>query len=229
MAPNRRNYYRLLHVQADAPPDVIKAAYRALIRVHHPDAGGDALIATLLNEAYGVLSDGSRRAAYDAKRPLRPVRTAGEASRTARGTAADRVPYGCAFCRLALPTIVRPETRCTRCQSPLAAARRDGSTAKSAERRGLPRVTKSDWGTMRIGWPGEPIDVRMRDLSLDGISIYSGNPLAVGTTVRIVADAADVVADLVSCRRFAKVFTLHARLVAAIFAAETGGFVSTMA
>ena len=229
MAPNRRNYYRLLHVQADAPPAVVKAAYRALIRVHHPDAGGDHLLATMLNEAYAVLSDESRRSSYDAKRALRPGRTAGEASRTSRDGAADVVRHCCAFCRLALPTIVRTETRCLRCRAPLASARRDESTRKLAERRGLPRVSKSDWGTLRTSWPGEPTDVRMRDLSLDGISIYSGNPLVVGTTLRIVAEAADVVADLVSCRRVAKVFTLHARLVTAIFASSTGGFVSTRA
>jgi len=227
MATNRRNYYRVLHVQADAPPEVIKASYRALIGVHHPDHGGDHQVATLLNEAYAVLSSESRRSAYDAKRAVRPARRTGD-PRGSHGATADIVRHSCAFCRLARPGVVRRETRCTRCHAPLAAARPSSKTSAATERRGLPRVSKSDWGLLHTSWPGEPIDVRMRDLSLDGISLYTGNPLPNGTTVRIVADVADVVADVVSCRRVDKVFTLHAQLVTAIFT-TTGGFVSTMA
>ena len=52
MASNRRNYYRLLHVQPDAPPEVIRASYRALMALHHPDVGGDHATAALINEAY---------------------------------------------------------------------------------------------------------------------------------------------------------------------------------
>jgi hypothetical protein len=33
----------------------------------------------------------------------------------------------------------------------------------------------------------------------------------------------------VSCRRVGKVFTLHARLITALFSVPTGGFVSTSA
>ena len=35
---NRRNYYRLLHVQPDAPTEVIKSSYRTLMRTlkRHP-------------------------------------------------------------------------------------------------------------------------------------------------------------------------------------------------
>ncbi|MBC8089334.1 MAG: J domain-containing protein [Phycisphaerae bacterium] len=232
MAANRRNYYRLLHVQPDAPADVIKAAFRALIRVHHPDTGGDHLVATLLNEAYGVLCNESKRAAYDAKHAVRPARARRDATRDVQhgaGAGAGVRGRGCAFCHFALPTIVRGGTRCLRCQGPLAPAVGAGDVSKSAERRGLPRVNKSDWGTMQVCWPCEPIDVRMRDLSLVGISIYSGNAVPVGTTLRIVAAAVDVVADLVSCRRVDKVFTIHARLVTAIFASPTGGFVSMAA
>ncbi len=229
MAPNRRNYYRVLHVQADAPPEVIKASYRALIGVHHPDHGGDHQVASLLNEAYAVLSHDSRRQAYDAKRAIRPNRQTGANPQGSAGGAADIVRHSCAFCRSPRPAVVRRDTRCTRCHAPLASALAGKKTGAAAERRGLPRVSKSDWGLLHISWPGEPIDVRMRDLSLDGISLYTGNPLPNGTTVRIVADVADVVADVVSCRRVDKIFTLHAQLVTAIFTTPTGGFVSTSA
>jgi len=33
--------YRALHLLPSAPPELVAAAYRALARRHHPDAGGD--------------------------------------------------------------------------------------------------------------------------------------------------------------------------------------------
>lgn len=222
MATNRRNYYRLLHVQADAPAEVIKAAYRALMAVHHPDVGGNHAVASLLNEAYSVLSDSERRATYDLRRAERPG---------AKGRAASTPPpkRGCLVCGLALPPVVRVETRCSRCQAPLCAVRRLDDPAIRAERRTMPRVSKSDWGLLHIGWPSEIVDIRMRDLSLDGISVYCGQPLPVGRAVRIVGESLDVVATIVSIRKVAKVHTLHARLVTALFSSPVGGFVSRSA
>ena len=64
---NRRNYYRILHVQPDAPRAIIKASYRTQMQKLklHPDLGGDEWNASILNEAYATLSNNARRAAYD--------------------------------------------------------------------------------------------------------------------------------------------------------------------
>lgn len=43
----------------------IKAAYRALVKRHHPDAGGDDQRILALNAAWEVLGDGERRRRYD--------------------------------------------------------------------------------------------------------------------------------------------------------------------
>ena len=66
-AINRRNHYRVLHVQPDAPPEVIRSTYRTLMQKLklHPDLGGDHWTAVHVNAAYAVLSDPVRRAAYD--------------------------------------------------------------------------------------------------------------------------------------------------------------------
>ena len=60
------NHYDVLGVSTTAPVAVIRAAHRALMRDHHPDAGGtnDAM-AKSLNEALRVLADSGLRAAYD--------------------------------------------------------------------------------------------------------------------------------------------------------------------
>ncbi|MBX2837590.1 MAG: hypothetical protein KTR35_12090 [Gammaproteobacteria bacterium] len=64
---NKRNYYRLLYVQMDAPPSVINSSYKAMMQKLrlHPDLGGDDWNATLLNEARDVLMNPKRRSEYD--------------------------------------------------------------------------------------------------------------------------------------------------------------------
>ncbi len=66
---NRRNYYRILHVQPDAPVELIKSSYRTLMHKlkHHPDLGGDHDTAVIINEAYHTLTNAKKRQAYDAK------------------------------------------------------------------------------------------------------------------------------------------------------------------
>ena len=67
MKKNRRNYYRILHVQPDAPVEIIKSSYRTLMQKlkAHPDLGGDEWNAALINEACAVIIDPEKRAAYD--------------------------------------------------------------------------------------------------------------------------------------------------------------------
>lgn len=64
-----RTHYDNLKVSRDAPPEVIRAAYRSLVAKHHPDRNrGNAKatkIMVLLNEAYEVLSDPEKRANHD--------------------------------------------------------------------------------------------------------------------------------------------------------------------
>jgi hypothetical protein len=63
------NHYEILEVHAKASPEVIKAAYKSLMQHYHPDRNpGDAQAAqraTLIRQAYEVLSDPERRTAYD--------------------------------------------------------------------------------------------------------------------------------------------------------------------
>lgn len=60
--------YEVLQVHPRAEPDVIRAAYRILARKYHPDHGGDPRRMIELNDAWDVLGDPARRAAYDATR-----------------------------------------------------------------------------------------------------------------------------------------------------------------
>ena len=59
--------YEVLQVHRRAELDVIRAAYRALARKHHPDFGGDGARMVAINDAWRVLSDHDARTAYDAQ------------------------------------------------------------------------------------------------------------------------------------------------------------------
>lgn len=67
--PPGTDHYEVLHVARHASPPVIEAAYRALARKHHPDAGTepDERRMMQLTWAYAVLSDPARRARHDAE------------------------------------------------------------------------------------------------------------------------------------------------------------------
>lgn len=62
-------HYDNLKVSRDAPPEVIRAAYKSLSQKYHPDRHADGeeanRIMRLLNVAYDVLSDPARRAEHD--------------------------------------------------------------------------------------------------------------------------------------------------------------------
>lgn len=63
------DYYAILEVPSTATLAQIKQAYRRLARLHHPDLNRqiqDTFIKQL-NEAYNVLSDAEKRAAYNAQ------------------------------------------------------------------------------------------------------------------------------------------------------------------
>jgi curved DNA-binding protein CbpA len=63
------DYYKILQVDPAAHADVIRAAYRVLARLYHPDMdGGSSEQMIALNNAWAVISDASMRAAYDKSR-----------------------------------------------------------------------------------------------------------------------------------------------------------------
>lgn len=91
-----RTHYQTLKVAEDAPPEVIKAAYRALSQQHHPDSNPDgqqeeALRAMqAINTAYEALIDPEGRAAYDES--LRQELAAGASGAGGTQTGGSLVP-----------------------------------------------------------------------------------------------------------------------------------------
>lgn len=66
-----KNYYKILQVDKDASPEVIKVAYKLLVKKYHPDLkeGEEKKQAEekikVINDAYDILSDSTKRAEFD--------------------------------------------------------------------------------------------------------------------------------------------------------------------
>jgi molecular chaperone DnaJ len=64
-----RDYYEVLEVSRDCSDAELKSAFRKAAMVHHPDRNGGCVDAEArfkeVNEAYSILSDPNKRAAYD--------------------------------------------------------------------------------------------------------------------------------------------------------------------
>jgi hypothetical protein len=88
-----RTHYDNLNVSENAPEEVIRAAYKALALRFHPDRNNGSAesrrVMQILNEAYEVLSDSTKRREYD--RLLVAVRAQG-AARSQAATQPDSFP-----------------------------------------------------------------------------------------------------------------------------------------
>lgn len=232
MAVNRRNYYRILHVQPEAPEPVITASYRTMmskLRLH-PDLGGDTANAALINEAYAVLRDPQKRARYDAERRRKPG--ARQAAQSGRAGAYNRAAAtsACPFCGVEAPSKAGAIMRCGRCGSPLAAppARPTGKKELFG-RRALPRMARTDALTLVPAWQSRAREAQLRDLSYSGISVIADLRIEPEQVIRIVGHAFDVLATVVNCRGDGRNVEIHAALLHAIFGNSTGTVVSVKA
>jgi hypothetical protein len=120
----------------------------------------------------------------------------------------------CVFCHNTVPT---DTVRCPRCQAPLArvapVARPNHTPASPDERRRLRRIDRADWGRLYLSPADDGIDIRLRDLSLDGVSLYIGQPLTVGQRLRVTAARFDAVLDIVGCWSRANIWVASGRFV----------------
>ena len=175
---NRRNYYRILQVQPDAPTEIIRASYRTMMRElkRHPDLGGSTPEAAVLNEAYETLNDPQRRAAYDEK--LFSAFTK-QARSQARPPAA---PVLCPVCKRALTRKPEPGEVCRTCLTPLPA---EESSDPVQSKRAQERTRSSEAVKFYSAWPGKPAQGRMIDFSPKGMRFICGEKLAPKSVLKI--------------------------------------------
>lgn len=238
MAEERRNLYRILHVQPEAPLEVIRASYRTLMSTMraHPDLGGDPDAAARINAAYAVLTDPARRKAYDAQlaraRPraaTAPPAAAAKPEVVERGDpAAWLADRCCPFCRSPMPGAVQADTRCGHCDSPLF-RRPLIDRGELFGRRRSPRNARPMPATLRLAGQVGDVSARLRDLSLSGLCVASPLRAAERSPLRVITAQFDAVAVVVGCRRSADGWLLHGELLTLQLLRQQGVFVSAKA
>jgi len=188
---NRRNYYRILQVQPDAPQALITASYRTLMQKlkYHPDLGGDHWNAALVNEAYYVLSNPQRRREYDEALGDKLFNFQRDAAPTpgggTQGSLRPSAPAGeiaCLFCRTSNPD--RPDNPfCAECNSPLQPVGLDKIYPEL--RRAISRVELQDNIQYYTDWPQNPKIAHLCNVSPTGVAMRVAEQLPQDELIKI--------------------------------------------
>ncbi len=223
---NRRNFYRILHVQPEAPLEVIKASYRSLMTKlkAHPDLGGNHESAVLINKAYAILSDPQRRRQYD--EILRTSKNSGYPQQASAKTKGSH--HRCLFCGAAQ---LQMNAYCATCASPLSPAKPipNDRLGELFGRRAAPRIAKS--GTLIIypTWPHAGYPARLRDLSPSGISLITEYGARTGQILKFDSNNLNGVARIVSVKANGATFSVHAAFLTVDFVIKAGVFIAEKA
>lgn len=225
---NRRNYYRLLQVQPDAPLEVIRASYRTLMRElkQHPDLGGKSSQAALLNEAYRTLAHPLLRKEYDQKLFLRYTKQTLASQGFRRSPSPQPL---CPFCKSLLNEKNRPGPVCLVCQSPLGPE--EGAAVQ--DRRAFARVNRRAPIYYWSLWPQEPQEAKMIDISPKGMRLLCGREINPGAVLKISGPgfkAAAIVKDTRPEKAGGtKLYAVGVSFLAVHFDNPRGSFLSTVA
>ncbi len=250
------DYYQVLHVNPDAPLEIIKASYRALMQSlkHHPDLGGDQDSAALINEAYATLSKQESRQAYDRLRTKQAQRyssaerepqlasaansthstTSTESARSS-SLQAYKAPLRlisasrCPFCRAPNNSDggVTQNANCAQCLSPLTTKDRQIST--QAGLRAIERMPKEQDIEIYTQWPGSVLYGRTLDVSLNGMLFQTRAELNLQQVIKITCSLCDATARVAHVGGTSTVAKIGVEFVTLRFTQPRGSFVSTRA
>jgi hypothetical protein len=158
MSADPRGYYRTLGVPVTATQEQIKQAFRALAKALHPDLnrGQDTTQAfQAVNEAYGVLSDPSQRAAYDQTGSPQTTARSGGGTAASRPEPAYQVePYTCVDCGCVSPKL--RHILYTQVVSYLIGSHKTNIWGVFCEECATKRLTKASLITGAFGWLSVP-------------------------------------------------------------------------
>jgi len=231
----RKNYYEVLHVQFDAPAEIIKASYRALMQ-HlngHPDRGGDSDKAALINRAYATLSNATKRANYDRECALQADITGlTEMARDFAAMSTEQQEVGqCPFCsaRHHYRPQVPPEARCSNCRSPLYPAERH-QIDQSGQRK-IDRIGKRSKLIFYTRWPQLRAHNGITDnISTQGMMFVAPFDVTVGSVLKLRCTQFETIAKVANCREEGKLLQpewhIGVEFLTILFRSQRGIFVT---
>ncbi len=222
---NRRNYYRVLHVQPDAPKEIIRSSYRTMMQRMrmHPDLGGDDNNAAIINEAYATLTNPRHRSVYDESRQSKESTAAYRKSAFRTSVQQDK----CAFCRFSYEREedTPADTLCVNCQSPLFMTRQ--APVDECDRRSNPRMPNSQSLSFRTRWPqNEAYSGHADDISLLGMKFITAKDLDLGQVVKIDSQILTAVARVMRSERQGSKWGVGVQFLSLHFVQSQGSFVT---
>ena len=216
---NRRNYYRVLQSQRDAPLAILQASHRALRAENPADAD-------LFDEALTLVSDPNLRESYD-----RLLEVCSHLEALARMRIEPRstpryeplIRSFCAFCKSPHACSQEEEAaaRCVECQSPLFPP---PSQLLGLARRAVTRVSRDDPVTLHLDWPSSGFQGRLGDLSPTGMSCETEARLDPNDVVKVAASGFDAVGAVAHARRDGRKTTVGMRFLTVGFSRDRGNF-----
>lgn len=224
---NRRNYYRILQVQPDAPVEIIRASYCTLMRElkNHPDLGGSTFEASLLNEAYETLSNPQNRAEYDKK--IQANRFKRAAADTKPSPEQPKTAH-CPFCKTRLTPAAQAGKNCPVCKIPLPSSQPLEISGES--RRTIARMKRNDRIVYSSAWPEVRKEATMIDLSPKGMRFRCSEKLQPGTVLKISAPLLKACAHVTNQRMEHEEedlsYTVGVSFITVIFEETRGAFFS---
>ena len=230
-----RTFYDVLHVSRDAPVEIIRSSYRTLMQrlKKHPDLGGDAATAALINEAYAVLTKAERRAEYDAL--LNAAPQVGGHPENQPSRTPDRLsdPFReCVFCKTPhnRRRDIDVDANCVVCASPLCPA--ENPRLESIGKRTISRISKRQGIMFYTHWPQSQGFVGCsEDVSLSGMRFLTNENLGEGQYIKIVSGVIEAIGDVIHCSKIKSRGGSYRRMVGVSFVTvrfvrSVGAFVS---
>lgn len=202
------DHYQVLHVNRDAPREIIRGCYRTLMQQlkNHPDLGGDKATAARINEAYAVLGNVERRAEYDAQ--LAAIAQQGQGvpeepsePQPAATNHRSLDPFReCIFCEAPHDhgKVIESDAECQTCGSPLAIA--ENRRIEPDGQRAIARLDRKQNITFYSHWPqANGFAGCTEDISLNGLRFVTREDLSKGQRIKIVCEAFEAVATVTHC------------------------------
>lgn len=198
------SFYEILQIGRDADATCVRRAYRHLMQQagNHPDRGGDAATAALINKAYAVLIDVDKRADYDARLDVMLHISRGFSTRPGNEATTKVLDptRECVFCEQPhdFGRTSDMDLGCDRCNSPLATT--DNLRIEPADQRAMARLGRQLDLTFFTHWQqAAGFGAITEDISLNGLRMVSRREIQPGQRIRLVSNVIEAVGNVSHC------------------------------
>jgi curved DNA-binding protein CbpA len=225
---NRRNYYRILQVQPDAPFEIIRTSYLTHLQKlkQHPDLGGDHWNATVLNEAFETLKDEEKRAEYDKELFQHYTKNFSAKDKEEKQPVTT---IFCPFCKRALARAGHSDQICV-CNNSAFQTESQDSKSESGKR-SIIRIQKLEKFHFITTTSEEIYEAQMVDLSPKGMRFICKKALNLNEIIKIDNSLFRAIAEINSSQKRVKdrnvSYSIGAHFHSISFTDQEGTFLST--